>query len=262
MTSETENGKNQRKRERLQLSLPIRVQYYCETAGEIWEETTDLIDVTPFGAGFALSHKIEIGRLIKLTIPMPRLLRCYDHLEQQYKIWGLVRHIRPDSEGESPKLTSSIGVAFIGKNTPTGYAENPGQIYEVVESDELGFWRLREVEDSGNSGQSVKSEISIVGTNLRKQLRHTIPLNVVIEVLNERGETIASELTVTEDVSATGTAVFTTLEISRGRLVRLSSEQYGVTIIAVVRARRHGKDGVARLHLEFIDSKFPFELPD
>jgi hypothetical protein len=259
--NQTEYEKNQRQRERLQLSLPIRVQYY-EKAGETWEETTRLIDVTPFGAGFALSHTIEIGRLIRLTIPMPRLLRCYDHLEQQYQIWGLVRHIHPYSNGNLLKQARSIGVAFIGKNTPASYAGNPGQIYEVVESDDLGFCRVREVKNAEDAGQSSKSEISIVGADSRKQLRQTIQLNVTIEVFNEHGETIASERTVTEDVSETGAAVFTTLEIARGRLVRLTSEEHDLTIVAVVRARRNSKDGIVRLHLEFIDRQFPLELFD
>ena len=262
--SETENERSRRQRERLQLSLPIRVQYN-EKTGEVWEETTNLIDVTPFGAGFVLSHTIEIGRLIKLTIPMPRLLRCYDHLEKQYQIWGLVRHVRPHPTNAPLKNSRSIGVAFIGKNTPASYAENPNQLYEAIESDELGFWKLREVKNPAKNGeeeQSFSSEISIVGTDLRKQLRQTVPLSVTIEVINERVETIASEMTVTEDISATGAAVITTLEIARGSLVRLTSEEYNIALTAVVRARRNGKDGVARLHLEFVDRQFPLELLD
>ena len=260
--NERENERSRRQRERLRLSLPIRVQYN-EKTGEVWEETTNLIDVTPFGAGFALSHSIEIGRLIKLTIPMPRRLRCYDHLEEQYQIWGLVRHVRlPSNAAAPPKDSRSIGVAFIGKNTPASYLENPGQLYEAVESDEQGFWKLREVENSAGGKPESSAEISIVGTDLRKQLRQAIPLSVMLEVINERGETVASEMTVTEDVSATGAAVFTTLEIARGALLRLTSEKYNVAIIAVVRARRNGKDGVARLHLEFVDRRFPLELLD
>ncbi len=259
--SETENERSRRQRERLQLSLPIRVQYN-EKIGEVWEETTNLIDVTPFGAGFALLHSIEIGRLIKLTIPMPRLLRCYDHLEKQYQIWGLVRHIRPHPSTTLFRDCRSIGVAFIGKNTPASYAENPGQLYEAIESDELGFWKLREVASPESGAPASSSEISIVGTDLRKQRRQTVPLSVTIGVINERGDTVASEMTVTEDVSATGAAVFTTLEITPGSLLRLTSEEYNITIVAVVRARKNGKDGTARLHLEFVDRQFPLELLD
>ncbi|MEP6923706.1 MAG: hypothetical protein ABI954_04505, partial [Pyrinomonadaceae bacterium] len=205
---EAENERNRRKRERLHLSLPIRVQYQ-ETVEEKWEETTRLIDITPFGAGFALSRSVEIGRLIQLIIPMPRLLRCYDHLEQQYRVWGLVRHVRSMSANESLTLNASIGVAFIGKNTPIGYAENPKQIYEIVETDELGFWRLREIKDVDENGKTSKSAINFIGTDVRQFSRLPISINVTIEVFNERGETIASEMTTTENLSETGASVFT-----------------------------------------------------
>lgn len=257
--SEAENDKNRRKRERLHLSLPIRVRYR-EAGGETWEETTRLIDVTPFGAGFALARSIEIGRLIQLIIPMPRQLRCYDHLEQLYRVWGLIRHVRPMLPDESKHFNSSIGVAFIGKNTPLTYADNPSQVYEIVEPDELGFWRLREVEKLAGDNLFFESAINFVGRDIRQHLRHPAAINVTIEVFNERGETIASEMTTTENISETGASVLTTLEIARGRFVRLTAEQYDVTIVATVRARKNGKNGVARLHLEFIDRKFPLEL--
>ena len=81
-------------RERLGLKLPVRV--HCqETADLDWEEITRLLDVTPFGAGFTLKHVIEKGRLLHMTIPMPRQLRVFDHVEDQYKVWALVRYVKP-----------------------------------------------------------------------------------------------------------------------------------------------------------------------
>lgn len=254
--SEAENERNRRKRERLNLSLPIRVKYR-ESASEMWEEVTRLIDVTPFGAGFVLARPIVVGRLVQLAIPMPRQLRCYDHLEQEYRIWGLVRHVRPFAARKSATSSNSIGVAFIGKTPPIGYTENPAQLYEVMEPDELGFWRLREVD---NLKSKILSNSKTAIPNLRRQMRHQAALNVVIEVFNERGEIIASEMTLTEDVSVTGASVSTTLEIDCGALIRLTLEQLDLILIASVRARKNGKDGIARLHLEFIDCQFPLEL--
>ena len=81
-------------RERLELKLPVRV--HCrETLEFEWTEITRLIDVTPFGAGFTLKRPIEKGRLLHMTIPMPRQLRVFDHVEDQYKVWALVRHVKP-----------------------------------------------------------------------------------------------------------------------------------------------------------------------
>ncbi len=80
-------------RERLELQLPVRVQ--CrETSDFEWVEITRLINVTPFGAGFTLKRPIEKGRLLQMTIPMPRQLRVFDHVEDQYRVWALVRYVR------------------------------------------------------------------------------------------------------------------------------------------------------------------------
>lgn len=251
--NETEKESNRRRRERLHLSLPIRVQ--CrETLDEGWEEITRLIDVTPFGAGFTLVHEIAVGRLLLLTTPMPRQLRVYDHAEEQYRVWALVRHVRRQTVGNV--TTSAIGAAFIGKYPPISYAENPSKIYEVIAPDAIGFWSLREVLPTG-AGEQKQADF---GIDLRRQSRYQIPMNVTIEVFGANGETVATELTVTEDISLTGASVLTTLNIECGRFVRLSSEQYDVTIVAIVRARKIGKDGVTRLHLEFIDRQFPLEV--
>src|SRR5215216_3773601 len=86
------DGKSRRMRERLELSLPVRV-FGRESEDMDWVETTRLIDVTPFGARFPLTHPTEPGRLLHLTLPMPRQLRCFDHVEDQYRVWALVRNV-------------------------------------------------------------------------------------------------------------------------------------------------------------------------
>jgi hypothetical protein len=258
--SEQEFDKNRRQRERLHLSLPIRVECREREQSESWEEITRLIDVTPFGAGFALSREVEVGRLILLTIPMPRQLRVYDHIEPQYKVYSLVRHTRRtvSGTGETAKVSCLIGVAFAGKYPPASYLENPSQLYEVIEPDVSGFWRLREIQTAGERSQS--GQMRQFTHDMRRDTRHPIPLNVTIEVFDQKGETVAGEVTVTEDISLTGACVFTTLDVPRGRFVRLTCEQYGVTIVAIVRSRKIGSDGIARMHLEFIDRRFPLEI--
>jgi hypothetical protein len=37
----------------------------------------------------------------------------------------------------------------------------------------------------------------------------------------------------------------------------MSSAQHNVTVLAVVRTRRKGDDGIMRLHLEFVGSQWP-----
>src|ERR1043165_2221068 len=124
-------SENQKRiRERLELQIPVRV--VCrETPDFEWMEVTRLQNVTPFGAGFSLKRPTEKGRLLHMTIPMPRQLRVFDHAEDQYRIWALVRYMRPTISPETNKPVFDIGVAFIGKRPPNSYELEPWKRYDI-----------------------------------------------------------------------------------------------------------------------------------
>src|ERR1044071_5783409 len=124
--SEQRNWK--RIRERLALQLPVRVRGR-ETPDFEWMEVTRLTNVTPFGAGFTLKHPTERGRLLHMTIPMPRQLRVFDHVEDQYRIWAIVRYLKPAIVDD--KNIFNIGVAFIGKRAPASYETDPWKRYDI-----------------------------------------------------------------------------------------------------------------------------------
>jgi hypothetical protein len=241
--------KSKRLRERIALTLPVRV--YCrETLEHEWTEISRLVDVTPFGARLRITRPTERGRLLLLTMAMPRQLRCFDHVEDQYRVWSLVRNVRLLDPEAAKGALLEIGVAFVGKRPPRSFETDPGRRYEIAQSSaEAGLWSVRE-----KAGQLL-SEVS--ATDKRKQTRHNIPIEVLVEVFDNEKGTSSSEKTVTENVSRQGAAVFTTLDVLPGRFVKVSSEQYGVTVLAVVRSRRQGADGISRLHLEFIGSEWP-----
>jgi hypothetical protein len=242
--------KSKRLRERIKLALPVRV--HCrESAHHEWVEMSRLIDVTPFGARFALSRPIERGRLLHLTLPMPRQLRCFDHIEDQYRVWALVCHVTPRPQlaegGEELSVQFEVGVAFTGKNPPASYVKEPATLYEVdAVSAENNLWKLREVERASASQRS-------------EQTRLQMALPLLIEVFDEEGRVSQSEQSVTENISPRGAAVWTTLKVERGRFVRLTSTETGLSVLAAVRAARTGADGIPRLHLEFIDRRWPLE---
>ncbi|MFN2417278.1 MAG: hypothetical protein ABR603_19230 [Pyrinomonadaceae bacterium] len=245
----TDTGdKSKRLRERIKLALPVRV--HCrESAGHDWVEMSRLIDVTPFGARFALTHPTERGRLLHLTLPMPRQLRCFDHIEDQYRVWALVCHLsaRPEFGAGGGDTRFEVGVAFTGKRPPASYANEPATLYEIdAVSAEDNMWRVREVEPGGPSSRS-------------EQTRLQMALSVRLEVFDFEGRVTASEQTVTENISPRGAAVWTTLKVERGRFVRLTSTETGLSVTAAVRAARSGADGIPRLHLEFIDRQWPLE---
>lgn len=224
--------------------MPVRV--HCrETTDLQWTEITRLIDVTPFGAGFTLKRPVEKGRLLQMTIPMPRQLRVFDHVEDQYRVWALVRYIRgiasPDS---TPRF--EVGVAFIGKRAPRSYEENPAKRYEIGGLSAESLSSLQELQEAESAS-----------SDKRRLTRHNIPVDMLIETLDDKGGVEMSEHTVSENISLRGAAIYTTLNLPVGRFIRLSSEQYKVTVYAAVRATSMGPSGVPRVHVEFVDREWP-----
>jgi hypothetical protein len=239
-----EERKWKRIRERLELKLPVRIK--CrETKDMQWTEITRLIDVTPFGAGFTLKHPVEKGRLLHMTIPMPRQLRVFDHVEDQYRVWALVRYIK---QAKAPDKTQQfeVGVAFIGKRAPRSYEEDPAKRYEIGA---LSLESLSSLQDW--------PETELASSDKRRLTRHNIPVDMLIETLDDQGGVESSEYTVTENISLRGAAIYTTLDLPIGRFIRLSSEQYKVIVYAAVRARSMGPSGVPRVHVEFVDREWP-----
>ena len=238
--SEQRNWK--RIRERLALHLPVRIQGR-ETLDFAWTEVTRLNDVTPFGAGFTLKRPTEKGRLLYLTIAMPRQLRVFDHVEDQYKIWAIVRYIKSRTSNQG--MVFDVGVAFIGKRAPVSYEKEPWKRYDVSTT----------TFEASTPADDIVSPLPT--EKQHDHTRHNIAVDMKIEVLNEGSEVIATEQTVTEDISSDGATLFTTLQIPQGRFIRLTSEQYRVTAHAAIRSRSTGADGVPRIHVEFIDREWP-----
>jgi hypothetical protein len=241
--------KSRRLRERFELALPVRVQ--CrESLDHKWIEMSRLVDVTPFGARLRLKRPTEMGRLLLLTLPMPRPLRCFDHVEDQYRVWSLVRNVKLLDPSSAKGALVEIGVAFVGKRPPRSFESDPSRRYEIARSSiEAGLWAVKE-----ESGESL-SEVSV--TDKRKDTRHNIPVEVLIEVFAKDGGFSESESTVTENISRLGASIFTTLDLLPGRFVKLSSQQYQSAMLAVVRNRHTAPDGIVRLHLEFVGSEWP-----
>jgi hypothetical protein len=226
----------------LALQLPVRVQGR-DTPDFEWNEITRLTNVTPFGAGFSLKHPTEKGRLLFMTIPMPRQLRVFDHVEDQYRIWAIVRYMKA-TVGEKGAVFD-VGVAFIGKRPPASFEKEPWKRYDISTST---FQALAAPDDILTP---------LPSTDQRTYTRHNIAVDLRVEVVDVNGAVVMSEHTVSEDISTQGATIFTTLEIPAGRFIRLTSEQHGITRHAAIRSRSTGVDGIPRIHVEFIDKEWP-----
>jgi hypothetical protein len=227
-------------RERLALHLPVRVRVR-ETPDFDWSEMTRLTNVTPFGAGFTLRRPTEKGRLLHMTIPMPRQLRVFDHVEEQYRVWAIVRYLRSDVTPEG--FLFYVGVAFIGKRPPASYEQEP--------------WRRYDVATSFGARLPGEDEIIDAACGRSEETRHQIAADMRVELLDEKGVVVQTEQTVSESISRREATLFTTLNVDQGRFIRLTSEQYRVTLHAAVRSRHIAPDGIARIHVEFIDREWP-----
>ena len=234
-----------RRRARIPLTLPIRV--LCRESVEYqWTEQSRLVDVSHLGAGFTLTRPIEVGPLIQLTIPLPRQLRCFDHLEPMYSVWSLVRHASaiPRARRQEAALFR-VGVGFVGKRPPHSYEADPTLRYEPVPI-RIGYnsmWKLG------------KRPLP----NQRRETRLIIPLEVLVETFDENGNPSLQEHTVTETISSLGTCIRTNLNIGVGRILRISSQSDHVSTFAAIRSRKVAPDGIARLGLEFIGERWPLQ---
>jgi PilZ domain len=230
-----------RRNERISLSLSAVVKGK-ENNDVFWKETTELISMSRSGAGFYLSRECQVGRLLSLMMPMPRHLRCYDNDKELYRVWGLVQHCSPVSgDGESGY---HVGVAFTGKNVPASYTESPLQSYRIAGMNENGTWRI------------VEAQTSFV---VRRHPRYWVSLEIFLSALDADKNMISDDKAATENISLSGAAVFSDLDVNVGDSVNLDCVPHNFSTLAIVRNRQTSEFELPKLHLEFIDSTFPIE---
>ena len=92
----------------------------------------------------------------------------------------------------------------------------------------------------------------------RRENRLIIPLEVMVETLDESGQPAKQEYTVTETISSLGACVPTSLEVDVGRIVRIKGVRDPVSVFAAIRSREV-TNGVAHLGLEFIGGRWPLD---
>lgn len=241
--------KDSRRIQRYALALPAKVEVQVDK-NFAWHDVTRLEDVSAFGCGMTLKRPVKRGRLLHVSVPMPRQLRCYDYLEPQYKIWGLVRRCVSLGNGSQDEAYA-VGVAFVGKNPPESFTETPAKLFDLSTREDGGLWLLKDAD--------LTADETDLPAYLRRHTRFSIPETLLVEMLDENGDVATSEVTVTENISVGGAAIFTSFDVRDGAFLRVKSERHGLSIISIVRGRHIGPDGIVRLHLEFIDHHFPLQ---
>lgn len=207
---------------------------------EQWSEVADVFSFTASGLGFYMPRDCAVGNLISMMVPMPAYMRCYDHDEEFYNVWGLVQYCHAATHDGQPAF--QIGVAFIGKVPPSSYDENPLQNYRICGMNDLGLWAVTE------------SDSRFVQ---RKELRYWEKVNFYLALIDDRRETIGGERTTTENISKSGAAVVTTLELNVGDRIKLINTEFDFSSLAVVCNSHEQEDGKYRISLKFVNHTFP-----
>ncbi len=236
--------------ERSALPLPARVEVRGSDTLS-WHENIVLRDVSPMGAGFKIGRPIKRGTIFMLSTKLPQELRKFDLYDEMYDVWALVRRcIEISMPRRAPYYV--VGAAFVGKFPPPDYLHNPTALFDLAEVQPAndGFWRVIPNHFSGAADGFIDQ---------RKHSRLQIPEAVLLEATGPDGQVCCSEFSVAENISAGGATVFTQMDVEPGAFLRATCRRTDDTIIAVVRGKTVGSDGLTRLNLEFVDKLFPMD---
>lgn len=210
------------------LSLPLRVQGR-DPDGTDWQEMTQSDDASFGGASFALKHPVEAGQALFLWLPLPKRFRRYHLTEPSYRVWAVVRDIKPGHP------TLRIGAMFLGKNAPRGYADNPGARY-LLSSDPTPARRER------------------------RQFQRIENIFLNLKLRRTNGDAPQEEQTVAENLGKGGARVMTTMSVAKGEILLVEELGGNFRTRAEICNVYIGTDKVPRLNLRFLDAEPPDRL--
>ena len=215
-------------------------------------ESTRPFDVTQQGASFRLTRPPEVGQLMHLTLPAAMMRRQHRGTGLDAGFLALAWAVSdplPEEEDEAAP-PRSVSVLFLGPASSSTFAAAEGAYAYAI--DEGGLFRLqpRAAETSAAAARH---------TDMRRETRLDLPVEVTLEAFDRHGNVTAREQTVTENISRKGALVPTTLLLPPDTMVRLTNAERRISINAVVRARRVGQNGVARLHLHIPEDEWPLD---
>jgi hypothetical protein len=211
------------------MKLPVRVQGR-DPDGTAWEEMSSCTDASAGGAGLVLRRPLVVGQVLHLSLPLPARLRQYDLTDPSYRVYALVRNVRPASEG-----AFRVGLLFLGRHPPRGAQSLPQGLF-LMEGDPAPVER-------------------------RRFPRHTTRLSLRLEAEHAPGGVAVEERTIAEDVGKWGAQVrATTLPVVKGAILHVEEIDGDFKTRAEVRNISIGADKHPRLNLLFLDSPAPERL--
>ena len=215
--------RDRRRETRMTLSLPVRIQGQYPD-GEPWEEMTTTSDASQGGASASLGRMVLRGQALYLSLPLPKRFRMHDLSSPSYRVYAVVTSVKPGGE---------IGLRFLGKDPPAGYARNGAGLYLMPPSAAAASDRRSAPRKDG----------------------------VFFFVLRPDGHDDRREETIVADnLGAGGARVKSTQPFTRGEVVEVVEAGGAFKTRATVRQSYVGEDSVWRLHLMFLDEQTPSRL--
>jgi len=224
-------GANRRKQQRMNLSVPLRVQGH-EANGTPWTEMTLTENADFAGAAFQLKHPVTRGHALQLSMPLPKAFRSYDYTAPSYIVYAIVRNTTALPQG-----AIRVGVMFLGRQPPRGHDQNPGGLY-LLPSDWVA---------------GVGLGPGVTGIERRTHPRYDVAVQLKLTRPDPVAFGPASEETVTRNLGIGGAMVLTTLPVCRNDIVLVEDLQGMLRSRAEVRGVFIGKDNIPRLNLRFLD---------
>lgn len=227
--TEGSGGAERRKLRRVPMKFPVRIQGR-ESDGTTWEEMSSCEDASAGGVGLKLNRPVVLGQVLHLSMPLPQKFRQYDLTDPSYRVYTLVRNVRP-----APGGGVRVGLLFLGKHPPRGTASRPGELI-LMPGDPTPVER-------------------------RKFQRMMTRLSLRLEAKDAPGGVAMEETTIAEDVSLRGAQVkASTLPVVKGAILQVAEVGGDWKTRAEVRSITIGEDGHPRLHLLFLDASAPERL--
>ncbi|PYQ05425.1 MAG: hypothetical protein DMF82_08520 [Acidobacteria bacterium] len=216
--------RDRRRQPRTSVALPVRVQGQYPD-GATWDEMSTTTDASAGGVAIPLRRTVLLGQALHLALPLPKRFRAFDLATPTYKVYAVVASVG---------VTGTVGVRFIGKGPPGGYARN-----------DVGLFLNPP-------------------TTLPAPERRALPRRdgVFFFVLKPRGrrEDRQEEATVADNIGAGGARVMTTQFFAKGEVLELEEAGGPFRTRATVRNAYVGEDAVWRLNLMFLDAQAPDRL--
>jgi hypothetical protein len=220
-------GPERRKHARVAVRIPVRVQGR-DPNGSTWEEISSCQDVSVGGVGLTLKHPVQVGQVLHLSLPLPARLRQHDLTDPSYRVYALVRSVRPGAGA------ARLGLLFLGKHPPRGAESLPGGVFLLPGDPEP--------------------------VERRRFPRYVARFLLRLEAEWAPGGVAREERTETEDVSAWGAKVKSNLPAAKGTMLQVEEVGGEFRTRAEVRGISIGTDGLPRLSLLFLDGPVPERL--